>query len=85
MKNPNLSEVVKIEKCECEEVCESCLEKYAHTFDAAVQNHTGISGDVIAEIVLSPKTIDSKKEAILLKINELKLLIATLENSINKF
>lgn len=70
MKNQKLSinEVSKAEKCECTEVCEACAEKYAHTFDENPKHHTNITSDVIAEIVLSNVSEESKILEHILKI-----------------
>lgn len=53
MKNLNIEEVAKIEKCSCEEVCEACEAKYAHAITQSPKNNTNITGDIIAQIVLN--------------------------------
>lgn len=83
MKNLNIKEVAKIEKCECTEVCEACTEKHSHSFPENNSNTSSITGDVIANIVLANTQPGIDKE--LMKVlDELAILQIKLKRIIEK-
>lgn len=67
MKDLKIEEIAKLEHCECESPCGTCLEKYAHVFAKDEENiasvsATNMTGDAIANYVLKSKE-DTKTDA----------------------
>jgi hypothetical protein len=75
MKNLNIEEIAKIEKCECEEVCEACREKHSHSFPENNPVNAHITGDLIATIVLR----DEQKSDSIKDIEQIKELLNRIE------
>lgn len=76
MKNLNIEEIAKLEKCDCEAPCEACQKKYAHAFPEGYPSTANITGDLIATLVLNN---NDHKSALAEDIAQIKKIIARIE------
>lgn len=77
MKNLNIEQIAKIEKCECEEVCGACKEKYSNTFADGSPIVSTITGEMIGSFVLRNTT--EEKSELMQDIEKIKEIISRIE------